>query len=284
MAMLFFSRKCFWPVNILIFTGIKILRGESFFSCFFAGDLKKSDQVLAWLTDDDNRELPGEIEAVNGKLFNRVLSENDFVLAYFCNGHSPFEIVSWPLLSGMSSKWRGILFQMRRAIRSASGCSRSWRILTTNAMRWVISVDSTFFFGLLFIIPLFLVSFFCFLGIDFVKVKDPAVAEKYGLYEFPALIYFRKQNPIKYDGKNIQKQISILLHEQSMENCHKLNKSVIHHCFFCWSPWIMIEGSGSGVNHRSREGASNQTLSCTHTGGALSTPLTHSASLILYAW
>ena len=48
------------------------------------GDLKKSEQVLTWLTDDDNRELPGEIEAVNGKLFNRVLNENDFVLAFFC--------------------------------------------------------------------------------------------------------------------------------------------------------------------------------------------------------
>jgi hypothetical protein len=48
------------------------------------GDLKKTDQVLEWLVDDDNRELAGEIEAVNGKLFKRVLEENDFVLAFFC--------------------------------------------------------------------------------------------------------------------------------------------------------------------------------------------------------
>ena len=29
-----------------------------------AGDLKSEDSVLEWLTDDDNRELEDEIEAV----------------------------------------------------------------------------------------------------------------------------------------------------------------------------------------------------------------------------
>ena len=36
------------------------------------------------------------------------------------------------------------------------------------------------------------------------------------------------------------------------------------------------------MSHRLRKGASNPTLSCTHTGGALSKPVAHSASLALY--
>ena len=43
-----------------------------------------------------------------------------------------------------------------------------------------------------------------------------------------------------------------------------------------------VQGLGRGVSHRFREGASNQTLSCTHTCGALSKPVAHSVSLVLY--
>ncbi|OQV19358.1 hypothetical protein BV898_06593 [Hypsibius exemplaris] len=111
----------------------------------YPGDLKKSDQVLSWLTDDDNRELPGEIEAVNGKLFNRVLNENDFVLAYFYEDNN--------------KECSRVLLELENIDDECDG-----------------------------------------LGIDFVKVKDEATSAKYGIYEFPALIYFRKQSPIKYDG------------------------------------------------------------------------------------
>ncbi|GAU98024.1 hypothetical protein RvY_09228 [Ramazzottius varieornatus] len=54
----------------------------------FTGSMKKTDSVLSWLTDDDNREIAGEIELVNGRLFKRVLEENDYVLALFYEEHN----------------------------------------------------------------------------------------------------------------------------------------------------------------------------------------------------
>ena len=49
-----------------------------------------------------------------------------------------------------------------------------------------------------------------------------------------------------------------------------------------------MQGLGRGVSqafgmgHRFGEAASNQTLNCTHTSGALCKPMAHSASLTLY--
>ncbi|XP_076227212.1 hulk isoform X2 [Nomia melanderi] len=37
-------------------------------------------------------------------------------------------------------------------------------------------------------------------GIDFVKVNGPDAAEKYGILNVPALVYFRKRTPLIYDG------------------------------------------------------------------------------------
>lgn len=40
--------------------------------------------VLEWLTDDENRELEGEIEAVNVRMLKRLMDESPFIAAYFC--------------------------------------------------------------------------------------------------------------------------------------------------------------------------------------------------------
>ncbi|XP_051174999.1 uncharacterized protein LOC127290468 isoform X2 [Leptopilina boulardi] len=37
-------------------------------------------------------------------------------------------------------------------------------------------------------------------GIDFVKVSEPDAAEKYGILNLPSLVYFRKKEPLIYDG------------------------------------------------------------------------------------
>ena len=37
-------------------------------------------------------------------------------------------------------------------------------------------------------------------GIDFVKSDDPGTAKRYHIYNTPALVYFRKQNPVTFEG------------------------------------------------------------------------------------
>ena len=40
--------------------------------------------MLEWLSDDDNRELADEIEAVNSRMLERLLDESPFLAVYFC--------------------------------------------------------------------------------------------------------------------------------------------------------------------------------------------------------
>lgn len=50
----------------------------------FTGDLDDEDEVLAWITDEDTLEIPGKIEEVNTKMLDKILSENDHVVVFFC--------------------------------------------------------------------------------------------------------------------------------------------------------------------------------------------------------
>lgn len=69
----------------------------------YTGDLNDEDEVLAWLTDEDTwvklarafdktntkilffrLEIPGKIEEVNTKMLEKILSENDHVVVFFC--------------------------------------------------------------------------------------------------------------------------------------------------------------------------------------------------------
>lgn len=56
------------------------------FCCLFChiGDMQNEGSVLEWLTDDENRELEGEIEQVNIRMLKRLLDESPFIAAYFC--------------------------------------------------------------------------------------------------------------------------------------------------------------------------------------------------------
>lgn len=45
--------------------------------------------------------------------------------------------------------------------------------------------------------PNFIISL---LGIDMVKISDQEVAAQYNIANTPALVYFRKRNPLVYDG------------------------------------------------------------------------------------
>ena len=48
------------------------------------GDLKNEESVLGWLIDDDNRELDDEIEAVNGRMLDKLLETSPFMAVFFC--------------------------------------------------------------------------------------------------------------------------------------------------------------------------------------------------------
>lgn len=50
----------------------------------FSGDISDEDEVLAWLTDEDTLEIPGKIEEVNIRMLEKILSENDHVVVFFC--------------------------------------------------------------------------------------------------------------------------------------------------------------------------------------------------------
>ncbi|EFX69653.1 hypothetical protein DAPPUDRAFT_202746 [Daphnia pulex] len=49
----------------------------------YDGDLKNEDSVLEWLSDDENRELADEIEAVNSRMLERLLDESPFLAVFF---------------------------------------------------------------------------------------------------------------------------------------------------------------------------------------------------------
>lgn len=40
--------------------------------------------MLEWLKDDDNRDLDGEIEAVNGRMLRKLMDESPFMAVFFC--------------------------------------------------------------------------------------------------------------------------------------------------------------------------------------------------------
>lgn len=62
-------------------TTIIILTGDSF--CHI-GDMQNEGSVLEWLKDDDNRDLDGEIEAVNGRMLKKLMDESPFMAVFFC--------------------------------------------------------------------------------------------------------------------------------------------------------------------------------------------------------
>lgn len=85
--------------NIAKKNGIKKFPALVFFRnkepLVYSGDIEDEDEVLAWLTDEDTLEIPDRIEEVNTRMLDKILSENDFVVVFFCmfNRHHNFCII-----------------------------------------------------------------------------------------------------------------------------------------------------------------------------------------------
>lgn len=69
-------------LNIKTFPQLVFFRNRD--PLFFKGDLEDEDEVLSWLTDENTLEIPGKIEEVNSKMLEKILSENDHVVVFFC--------------------------------------------------------------------------------------------------------------------------------------------------------------------------------------------------------
>lgn len=50
----------------------------------YSGDIEDEDEVLAWLTDENTLEIPDRIEEVNMRMLDKLLTENEHVVVFFC--------------------------------------------------------------------------------------------------------------------------------------------------------------------------------------------------------
>lgn len=68
--------------------GIKTFPKLAFFRnkepLIYSGDINDEDEVLAWITDDKTLEIPDRIEEVNTRMLDKIISERDHVVVFFC--------------------------------------------------------------------------------------------------------------------------------------------------------------------------------------------------------
>lgn len=67
------------PPQLVLFRNKEVLH--------FNGDLDDEDEILAWLTDENTLEIPGKIEEVNLKMLDKILTENDYIVVFFCKSY-----------------------------------------------------------------------------------------------------------------------------------------------------------------------------------------------------
>ena len=57
----------------------------------FDGDLLDDEEMLDWLTDPNTMEISDQIEKVNKKMFEKLISRNEFLTVFFCK----YNIFCW---------------------------------------------------------------------------------------------------------------------------------------------------------------------------------------------
>lgn len=68
--------------NIKSFPKLVFFRNKE--PLIYSGDIEDEDEVLAWLTDENTLEIPDRIEEVNTRMLDKLLSENEHVVVFFC--------------------------------------------------------------------------------------------------------------------------------------------------------------------------------------------------------
>ncbi|XP_055320472.1 uncharacterized protein LOC129577457 isoform X8 [Sitodiplosis mosellana] len=128
----------------------------------YDGDLMDEEGVLDFLTSLEAMDLPDRIEEVNAKILAKIIEETDYVAVLFCPDHSTCET-------------RG-----KAITENKPECKRC-----TKALQELENIDDEA----------------DQLDIGFVKIHDEALADEYNLGALPALVYYRHQIPILYEGE-----------------------------------------------------------------------------------
>lgn len=84
MVIIMFDRFKGIPIAVYVLPCCSCSDSVDKYFTHIAGELDDEDEVLTWLTDEDTLEIPGRIEEVNTKMLEKILSENDHVVVFFC--------------------------------------------------------------------------------------------------------------------------------------------------------------------------------------------------------
>ena len=91
-------------------------------------------------------------------------------------------------------------------------------------------------------------------GIDFVKINDEEAANKYGILNLPALVYFRKRTPLVYEGdlRDEEKVLAWLTSQDVFEikdEIEEVNRKMLEKLldendfvavYFCWCSSLFL--------------------------------------------
>lgn len=169
-------------LNIKTFPQLVFFRNRD--PLFYKGDIDDEDEVLAWLTDENTLEIPGKIEEVNSKMLEKILSENDYVVVFFCES----EFWSNQITRRFVIAYFSIVLFVCVCNVDSEGDKKAQKIL--NELE---NIDDE-----------------CEeKSIDFVKTSDDGIDKEYDLVELPALAFYRNKFRTIYKG-DLMKEEEIL--------------------------------------------------------------------------
>lgn len=150
----------------------------------YSGDLNDEDEVLAWLTDEETLEIPGKIEEVNIKMLEKILSENEHIVVFFCKQQND-RIV---LVNFIVLLRNIIIFLFLRPLADHDDDKKAQKIIAE-----LENIDDE-----------------CEeKDIDFVKTSDDDIDKEYDLESLPALVFYRNKFRTIYTG-DLMKEDDIL--------------------------------------------------------------------------
>ncbi|XP_037043198.1 uncharacterized protein LOC119079410 isoform X3 [Bradysia coprophila] len=129
----------------------------------YDGDLMDEEGVLDFLTSLEAMDLPDRIEEVNAKILSKIIEDTEYVAVLFCPDHSACETHGKTITTDNKPE-----------------CKRSQK-----ALQELENIDDEA----------------DQLGIGFVKIHDESLSDEYNLGTLPALVYYRHQIPILYEGE-----------------------------------------------------------------------------------
>ena len=140
----------------------------------FDGDLLDDEEMLDWLTDPNVMEISDQIEKVNKKMFEKLITRNEFLTVFFC-------------------KFISIIFIFIKYLNAADSdtdCKQCQGVLQE-----LENIDDDAETA----------------GIPIVKLEDKELAKTVGVFALPAIVFFRAfgEEAVIYTG-DLKREESIL--------------------------------------------------------------------------